>query len=86
MEKEERRKYVFAQLESLPNAFQYVEVTQYIKYLETQLKKQKGIIDKTIETIDLAIELIKLDPKEDDSWTLDKLNEFKIILEDKEVK
>lgn len=46
MEKEEKRKYIFAQLNSLPNAFQYMEVTQYIKDLETQLKKQKKIIDK----------------------------------------
>lgn len=46
MDKEEKRKYIFAQLNSLPNAFQYVEVTQYIKDLENQLKKQKEAINK----------------------------------------
>ena len=51
MKKEERRRYVFAQVNSLPNAFQYVEVTQYIKDLENELKKQKEIIDKAIEYI-----------------------------------
>ena len=51
MEKEERRRYIFAQLTSLPNAFQYVEVTKYIEDLESQLKKQKEINKKAIEYI-----------------------------------
>lgn len=48
-------------------------------------KKQKEVIDKTINAIDLVIELIKQQPTEDDRWILDRLNGFKIILEDKEV-
>lgn len=72
MEKEERRRYVFAQLKSLPNAFQYVEVTQYIKDLETELKKQKEVIDKLndllsdefLEVIDRDILLQILEDKE----------------------
>ena len=43
MTKEERRKYIFAQLSSLPNATQYVEVTKYIESLEQQVKKQKEV-------------------------------------------
>ena len=43
MNKEERRKYIFAQLGSLPNAIQYVEVTKYIENLEQQCRKQKQI-------------------------------------------
>ena len=41
MNKEERRKYIFAQLNSLPNAFQYVEVTNYIKELQQENKELK---------------------------------------------
>lgn len=48
MTKEERRKYVISQLNSLPNAFQYVEVTNYIKNLEEENKKYKEIIDKAM--------------------------------------
>lgn len=48
-------------------------------------KQQKEVIDKTINAIDLVIELIKQQPTEDDRWILDRLNGFKIILEDKEV-
>ena len=51
MNKEEKRKYIFAQLRSLPNATQYVEVTKYIDELEQQCKKQKEVIDKAIEYI-----------------------------------
>ena len=47
--------------------------------------KQKEVIDETINAIDLVIELIKQQPTKDDRWILDRLNGFKIILEDKEV-
>lgn len=53
--------------------------------LKQENKKQKKVIDKTTNAIDLVIELIKQQPTEDDSWILDRLNGFKIILEDKEV-
>ena len=52
MNKEERKKYIFAQLRSLPNATQYVEVTKYIENLEQQVKKQKEVIDKAIKIIE----------------------------------
>lgn len=51
MDKEEKRKYIFAQLGSLPNTFQYVEVTKYVENLEQQVKKQKEAIDKIYELI-----------------------------------
>ena len=51
MDKEERKKYILAQLRSLPNATQYVEVTKYIENLEQQVKKQKEVNDKAIEYI-----------------------------------
>ena len=58
MNKEEKRKYIFAQLRSLPNATQYVEVTKYIDdlikhlfELQQENKKQKEVIDKAIEKI-----------------------------------
>ena len=48
MSKEDRRQYIFAQLVSLPNAMQYVEVTKYIEDLEQQVKKQKEVIDRIL--------------------------------------
>lgn len=68
---------------------QEIEAMEFIlkdnESLEQQCKKQKEVIDKTINAIDLVIELIKQQPMEDDRWNLDRLNGFKIILEDKEV-
>lgn len=55
MNKEERRKYIFAQLNSLPNAFQYVEVTNYIKELQqenNQLKEQRQELRSWLENKD----------------------------------
>ena len=46
MNKEEERNYVFAQLSSLPNAFQYVSVTNYIENLERENKQLKEHIKK----------------------------------------
>lgn len=51
MNKEERKKYIFAQLRSLPNATNYVEVTKYFENLEQQCKKQKELINKIYELI-----------------------------------
>ena len=53
--------------------------------LQQENKKQKEVIDEAINAIDLVIELIKQQPTKDDRWILDRLNGFKIILEDKEV-
>lgn len=46
MDKEEKRKYIFAQLRSLPNATQYVEVAKYIQDLEEQIETQQEVINK----------------------------------------
>ena len=46
MNKEEERNYVFAQLSSLPNPFQYVSVTNYIENLEQENKQLKEHIEK----------------------------------------
>ena len=60
------------------------ELVDYINNLQQENRKQKEIIDETINAIDLVIELIKQQPTKDDRWILDRLNGFKIILEDKE--
>jgi hypothetical protein len=60
-------------------------VLSEIERLQQENRKQKEIIDETINAIDLVIELVKQQPTEDDRWILDRLNGFKIILEDKEV-
>lgn len=76
MSKEDRRQYIFAQLGSLPNAMQYVEVTKYIEDLEQQVKKQQEINQKAIEYIN-------------QHWVIDDpvlfKNDLLEILEDKEV-
>ena len=76
MNKEKKRKYIFAQLNSLPNAFQYVEVTNYIKSLEEEnnlLKEQRQELRNWLEE------------QEEKAWdevsstfgyVLDKLNEL----------
>ena len=61
------------------------ELVDYINNLQQENRKQKEIIDETINAIDLVIELIKQQPTKDDRWILDRLNGFKIILEYKEV-
>lgn len=60
------------------------ELVDYINNLQQENRKQKEIIDETINAIDLVIELIKQQPTKDDRWILDRLNGFKIILEYKE--
>ena len=57
-------------------------IVNYVDELEQQCKKQKEVIDKAIDNIDLVIELIKQQPTEDDSWILSRLNAFKIILKE----
>lgn len=63
----------------------YCSYALEIMKLQQENQKYKEIVDKTINAIDLVIELIKQQPTEDDSWILDRLNGFKIILDDKEV-
>lgn len=48
--------------------------------LMIKLEYYKSRNEKTIENIDLVIELIKQQPTEDDSWILNKLNGFKYLL------
>lgn len=63
----------------------FIPLWEWINQLQQENKKQKEVIDKAINDIDLVIELIKQQPTEDDTWILNRLNGFKIILEDKEV-
>lgn len=51
MNKEEKKKYVFAQLKSLPNTFQYVEVVEYIKSLEQENANLKQSLNEIREYI-----------------------------------
>ena len=48
--------------------------------LREELEDYKSRNEKSIENIDLVIELIKQQPTEDDSWILNKLNGFKYLL------
>ena len=60
----------------------YVDYENEIYELKQQCKRQKEVIDKAINDIDLIIELIKQQPTEDDNWILSRLNTFKIILKE----
>lgn len=53
-------------------------ISNAMNYAEAQDYKQRT--EKTIENIDLVIELIKQQPTEDDTWILNRLNGFKFIL------
>jgi hypothetical protein len=61
---------------------EYEGATDIFIDLQNQVKKQKEVIDRTINAIDLVIELIKQQPTEDDKWILSRLNAFKIILKE----
>lgn len=63
-------------------AFKYELGKYQTNLLVNCIKKQKEVIDRTINDIDLVIELIKQQPTEDDSWILSRLNAFKIILKE----
>ena len=65
-------------------AFKYELGKYQSNLLVNCIKKYKEVIDKAINDIDLVIELIKQKPTEDDSWILDRLNAFKIILREVE--
>lgn len=58
-------------------------INEYTTNLQQENKKQKEVIDKAINDIDLVIELIKQQPTEDDTWILNRLNAFKNILKEK---
>ena len=63
----------------------FKELFNEMENWKEESQRQKEVIDKTINAIDLVIELIKQQPTKDDRWILDRLNGFKIILEYKEV-
>ena len=58
------------------------ELFEDYECFKNDCKKYKEVINKTINDIDLVIELIKQQPTEDDSWILDRLNAFNIILKE----
>lgn len=60
----------------------FMNYEELYDFLNEQNQKYKEVIDKAIDNIDLVIELIKQQPTEDDSWILDRLNTFKIILKE----
>ena len=92
MNKEEKYSFIIEfdemtdkQINNLTDYFNNNEIKFHVLKSNYELKKQKEVIDETINAIDLVIELIKQQPTKDDRWILDRLNGFKIILEDKEV-
>lgn len=58
----------------------YDGLKEVIKLVQEENKELKEKRDRALDFIDITIELIKQQPTEDDSWILDRLNSFKIIL------
>ena len=85
MNKEEERNYVFAQLSSLPNAFQYISVTNYIENLEKENKKYKEVIEKAIEYMkDFIFEPLLTNEDRKLIMYNDNLRNFEKILKEEE--
>lgn len=61
------------------------QLEEYISNLEKENKQLKDKINKAINDLNIIIDIVREQPTEDDRWILDRLNGFKIILEDKEV-
>jgi len=90
MNQEEKRKYVFAQLNSLRNPFQYVEVANFIKSIEQENQQLKEIekehqkingelmtrINKAIEFVDNWQDIWYSNSMLDDKEYLDELLEI----------
>ncbi len=66
MTKEERKRYVLAQLNSLPNAFQYIEVTNYIDLLEQENQQLKEQIKQYENPEDLTLMFMYCDERSKD--------------------
>lgn len=61
MNKEERERYVLAQLRSLPNSFQYVEVINYINLLKEENTNLKQALNEIREYINSEKFFIRMD-------------------------
>ena len=60
--------------------YNYIELGDALVDLKNENEHLQQRVYKTIDYIDLVIELIKQQPTEDDNWILDRLNGFKYIL------
>lgn len=59
---------------------EFIELFNEMSSWKEESKKQKEVIDKLNNEIDLALGLIKHQPTEDDTWILNRLRAFKYIL------
>lgn len=51
-----------------------------ITLLGVSYQKEKDKINRTLNMIETTIEIIKMQPSDDDTWILERLNGFKKIL------
>lgn len=51
-----------------------------ITLLGVSYQKEKDKINRTLNMIETTIEIIKMQPSDDDTWILERLNGFKSIL------
>lgn len=58
--------------------------TKYIEHLEQQCKKQKEVIDKAINDLNIIIEIVREQPLGSDCWIIDRLEANKSILKEVE--
>ena len=56
--------------------------TKYIEHLEQQCKKQKEIIDKAINDLNIILEIVREQPSGSDYWIINRLEANKKILKE----
>ena len=56
--------------------------TKYIEHLEQQCKKQKEVIDKAINDLNIILEIVREQPSGSDCWIINRLEANKKILKE----
>jgi hypothetical protein len=58
------------------------ELFNYVIELEQQCKKQKGVIDKAINDLNIILEIIREQPSESNCWIINRLEANKKMLKE----
>lgn len=65
-----------------PSMHQLHLLLDYIANLEQQCKKQKEVIDKAINDLNIILEIIREQPSRSDCWIINRLEANKKILKE----
>lgn len=64
--------------------FPHAKITHAIRELQQQCKKQKEVIDKAINDLNIIIDIVREQPLGSDCWIIDRLEANKSILKEVE--